>query len=153
EQAALLGATGPHELLHHREVQLRLLLGVAGLPLREGLQPEGGPGGMADYAPRVTRPFLEQERLDVRSIGLKVEFGRRLQGKHQKQDEPHSGDSLECPVMKAKIAAIALALPVALQAATVRIVQTNSAGDSVMLIDPVSNAVVAQIDGIEVNHG
>jgi YVTN family beta-propeller protein len=40
-----------------------------------------------------------------------------------------------------------------LQAASVRIVQTNAAGDSVMLIDPVTNTVVGQIDGIEVNHG
>jgi len=45
------------------------------------------------------------------------------------------------------------ALAVSLQAATVRIIQTNSAGDSVMLIDPVTNKVVGQIDGIEVNHG
>src|SRR6185369_5681080 len=38
-------------------------------------------------------------------------------------------------------------------AATVRIVQTNAAGDSVMLIDPVTNKVVGEIGGIEVNHG
>ena len=40
-----------------------------------------------------------------------------------------------------------------LQAATVRIVQTNSAGDSVMLIDPATNTVVGEIKEIEVNHG
>src|SRR5438128_3552743 len=40
-----------------------------------------------------------------------------------------------------------------LQAATVRIVQTNSAGDSVMLIDPATNTVVGEIKDIEVNHG
>src|SRR6185436_1205870 len=39
------------------------------------------------------------------------------------------------------------------QAATVRIVQTNAAGDSVMLIDPATNKVVGEIGGIEVNHG
>src|SRR5579871_2828404 len=55
--------------------------------------------------------------------------------------------------MKAKFAVIALALPVALHAASVRIVQTNSAGDSVMLIDPATNTVVGAIEGIEVNHG
>src|SRR3954468_24091215 len=38
-------------------------------------------------------------------------------------------------------------------AATVRIVQTNSAGDSVTLIDPATNKVVGEIAGIEVNHG
>src|SRR2546425_5909974 len=41
----------------------------------------------------------------------------------------------------------------ALQAATVRIVQTNAAGDSVMLIDPATNKVVGEIKDIEVNHG
>jgi len=44
-----------------------------------------------------------------------------------------------------------LALPLA--AATVRIVQTNSAGDNVDLIDPATNKVVGVIKGIEVNHG
>jgi YVTN family beta-propeller protein len=51
---------------------------------------------------------------------------------------------------------LAAALPLAtlaLQAATVRIVQTNAAGDSVMLIDPDTNKVVGEITGIEVNHG
>jgi YVTN family beta-propeller protein len=55
--------------------------------------------------------------------------------------------------------ALLLALTVAalttltLHAATVRIVQTNAAGDSVMLIDPVTNTVVGEIKDIEVNHG
>jgi len=40
-----------------------------------------------------------------------------------------------------------------LSAASVRIVQTNSAGDSVSLIDPSTNTVVGEIAGIEVNHG
>jgi YVTN family beta-propeller protein len=35
----------------------------------------------------------------------------------------------------------------------VRIIQTNSAGDSVHVIDPLTNKVVGQIDGIEVGHG
>ena len=43
--------------------------------------------------------------------------------------------------------------PVEGRAATVRIIQTNAAGDSVMLIDPVTNKVVGEIGGIEVNHG
>ncbi len=38
-------------------------------------------------------------------------------------------------------------------ASRVRIVQTNSAGDSVMLIDPGTNTVVGEIKGIEANHG
>jgi YVTN family beta-propeller protein len=35
----------------------------------------------------------------------------------------------------------------------VRILQTNSAGDNVHIIDPVTNKVVGVISGIEVNHG
>jgi YVTN family beta-propeller protein len=34
-----------------------------------------------------------------------------------------------------------------------RIIQTNSAGDSVDIIDPATNKVVGVIEGIEVNHG
>jgi YVTN family beta-propeller protein len=44
-----------------------------------------------------------------------------------------------------------LALPLA--AGTVRIIQTNSAGDNVHIIDPSTNKVVGEITGIEVNHG
>ena len=44
-----------------------------------------------------------------------------------------------------------LALPLA--ASTVRIIQTNSAGDDVSIIDPATNKVVGTISGIEVNHG
>ncbi len=42
---------------------------------------------------------------------------------------------------------------VGLTAATVRIIQTNSAGDSLHVIDPETNKVVGIINGIEVNHG
>ena len=58
--------------------------------------------------------------------------------------------------MKTKLSVLVLILPLAVltvRAATVRIVQTNAAGDSVMLIDPVTNKVVGEIPGIEVNHG
>jgi YVTN family beta-propeller protein len=34
-----------------------------------------------------------------------------------------------------------------------RIIQTNSAGDNVTIIDPATNTVVGEISGIEVNHG
>ena len=50
-----------------------------------------------------------------------------------------------------KYAWLLLALPLA--AGTVRIIQTNSAGDNVHVIDPATNRVVGIIDGIEVNHG
>src|SRR6184192_227272 len=47
--------------------------------------------------------------------------------------------------------ALLFALPLA--ASTVRIIQTNSAGDNVHIIDPATNKVVGEITGIEVNHG
>src|SRR5688500_2320606 len=46
-----------------------------------------------------------------------------------------------------------VALPVTVGFAQVRIVQTNPAGDNVHLIDPATNKVVAEIKGIEANHG
>lgn len=47
----------------------------------------------------------------------------------------------------------ALLLAAPLGARTVRIIQTNSAGDNVDIIDPATNKVVGVIEGIEVNHG
>ena len=46
-----------------------------------------------------------------------------------------------------------IVLSFSLTAATVRIVQTNSAGDNVHVIDPATNKVVGVIHGIEVSHG
>src|ERR1051326_952019 len=47
--------------------------------------------------------------------------------------------------------ALLFALPLA--ASTVRIIQTNSAGDNIHIIDPATNRVVGVINGIEVSHG
>jgi YVTN family beta-propeller protein len=58
--------------------------------------------------------------------------------------------------MKTKLSLVAVAVAavaITVDAATVRIIQTNAAGDSVMLIDPATNKVVGEIGGIEVNHG
>src|SRR6476620_5143986 len=52
-----------------------------------------------------------------------------------------------------RIAPFGLLLALPLAAGTVRIIQTNSAGDNVSIIDPVTNKVVGEIRGIEVNHG
>jgi len=52
-----------------------------------------------------------------------------------------------------RFAPIGLLLALPLAAGTVRIIQTNSAGDNVSIIDPVTNKVVGEIHGIEVNHG
>src|SRR5262249_15908763 len=49
------------------------------------------------------------------------------------------------------VAIVAAGLP--LEASTVRILQSDAAGDSVMLIDPATNTVVGEIKDIEVNHG
>jgi YVTN family beta-propeller protein len=48
---------------------------------------------------------------------------------------------------------LSLVLTMPLAASTVRIIQTNSAGDNVCVIDPATNKVVGKIEGIEVNHG
>ena len=54
----------------------------------------------------------------------------------------------------AALAAIAaLVIPAAAAAQTVRIIQTNSAGDNVHVIDPLTNEVIGVIDGIERAHG
>jgi YVTN family beta-propeller protein len=49
-----------------------------------------------------------------------------------------------------------VALPVCFAsaaAAQVRIVQTNSQGDNISLIDPATNHVVAEVKGVPINHG
>ena len=51
------------------------------------------------------------------------------------------------------LAVILLAAPLVSQSRRTLIVQTNAAGDNVHLIDPVTNTVVGEIDGIEVPHG
>jgi len=51
------------------------------------------------------------------------------------------------------LGALLLAVPLAGAGSKVRIIQTNSAGDSVHLIDPATNKIVGEIKDIEVNHG
>lgn len=53
----------------------------------------------------------------------------------------------------AGLAALASARQPAAQGRPVRIIQTNAAGDNSHVIDPVTNRVVAIIEGIEVPHG
>ena len=67
-------------------------------------------------------------------------------GKHwMSQDDP------EFQVLAAWVRGDARNVPTA--ANKVRIIQTNSAGDTVSIIDPVTNKVVGEVKGIEVNHG
>ena len=51
------------------------------------------------------------------------------------------------------LAVVLLALPLAAGAQTVRIIQTNSAGDNAHIIDPTTNTIVGEITGVEVIHG
>lgn len=53
----------------------------------------------------------------------------------------------------AAFAAALLATPAAAQPRTVRIIQTNAAGDNVHVIDPATNRVVHVIEGIPIPHG
>src|SRR5580765_8606083 len=53
----------------------------------------------------------------------------------------------------APLGVLLLSIPLTGAGSKVRIVQTNSAGDSVHLIDPATNKVVGEIKDIEVNHG
>jgi len=50
-------------------------------------------------------------------------------------------------------AVVVLTVPLLSAATQVRIIQTNSAGDRVSLIDPATNKVVGEIRDIEANHG
>src|ERR1700681_589139 len=43
--------------------------------------------------------------------------------------------------------------PATAQQGKLRIIQTNSAGDNINIIDPATNKVVGEIKGIEANHG
>lgn len=54
--------------------------------------------------------------------------------------------------MKRALIGLVAALPL-LHAQVARVLQTNSAGDNVHIIDPASNRVVGTIEGIEVPHG
>jgi YVTN family beta-propeller protein len=56
-------------------------------------------------------------------------------------------------IIKPRLTHLLLVLAVPLAASSVRIIQTNSAGDDVSVIDPATNKVVGIIHGIEVNHG
>jgi YVTN family beta-propeller protein len=89
------------------------------------------------------------ESLGIRSEGKRQRLARVFAGEVQlmrKDQALPSGVVLS-------FAVIACACWLRAQPNQVRIVQTNSAGDSVAIIDPVTNKVVGQIEGIEANHG
>src|SRR5687767_9974163 len=51
------------------------------------------------------------------------------------------------------IAGVLLGLAPGLAAAQVRVLQTNSRGDNIHLIDPATNKIVGEIKGVPINHG
>ena len=56
--------------------------------------------------------------------------------------------------MKSALIAIALAISVpSAGTAQVRVLQTNSGGDNIHLIDPATHAIVGEIKGVPINHG
>lgn len=57
------------------------------------------------------------------------------------------------PVRRMVWTVVAVLLSVIAAGAQVRIVQTNSAGDNIHLIDPATNAIVGEITGVPINHG
>ena len=56
-------------------------------------------------------------------------------------------------IRPAMLTAALVLLPVAVFAQQVRIVQTNSGGDNIHLIDPATQKIVGEIKGVPVNHG
>jgi hypothetical protein len=50
-------------------------------------------------------------------------------------------------------AIVGFSVPLLAASGQVRIIQTNSAGDRVSIIDPATNKVVGEIQDIEANHG
>jgi YVTN family beta-propeller protein len=69
-------------------------------------------------------------------------------GKHWKSQDDPEWQTLAAWVRGQTLASVKTPAP-----AKVRIIQTNSAGDNVDVIDPVTNKVVGEITGIEVGHG
>lgn len=65
-----------------------------------------------------------------------------------------SQDDPEWQILAAWVRHLALTAPLmAADNGKVRIIQTNSAGDNVHIIDPATNKIVGEIKDIEVNHG
>src|SRR5688500_15911125 len=56
-------------------------------------------------------------------------------------------------VLAVSLGTVLLATQLGAQTRTVRIIQTNAAGDNVHVIDPATNRVVDTIQGIPIAHG
>ena len=69
-------------------------------------------------------------------------------GKHWKSQDDPEWQTLAAWVNGAKLSAPSTPRPT-----KVRVIQTNSAGDNVQIIDPATNKIVGEVTGIEVGHG
>jgi YVTN family beta-propeller protein len=127
-----------------------------GTPMR--LQPL--PAGAATWSEDDSRKNFEL--LKSRVVAGRPEISRLLRhplAEAAGGDAHHDGgkhwkttDDPEWQMLAAWVRGATLRSPVPL-AGKVRIIQTNSAGDNVHIIDPASNTVVGEITGIEVGHG
>ena len=73
-----------------------------------------------------------------------------VQGKNAISEEPPRVSS---PVAATRNVVPAVGSDTAARGLKLRIIQTNMAGDNLHIIDPVTNRVVAEVTGIEANHG
>ena len=94
--------------------------------------------GYPDESPLLRRPLAESAGGDPHHDG----------GKHWR-----SKDDPEWQTLAAWVRGETLSSSATRATLKTRIIQTNSAGDNVHIIDPVTNQVVGQIVGIEVGHG
>jgi YVTN family beta-propeller protein len=74
-------------------------------------------------------------------------------GKHWASKDDPEYQTLAAWVRGATLSGVTPPAGTAVNRTAVRIIQTNSAGDTVHIIDPATNTVVGQITGIEVGHG
>ena len=128
---------------------------TSGTPLR--LEPLS-PGNTTWTEEQTRRNFAAVQRVAVGSARSRLLLHPLAQeaggdfyhsgGKHWKsQDDP------EWQTLKAWVTGQTGAAPAAHAAQRARIIQTNSAGDNVHIIDPATNTVVGIIEAIEVGHG
>ncbi len=102
--------------------------------------------------PAVTTKSATTKRVTPARAMTKGVMTIRVMTKHLPTAERLRG----CFMVLAGVAVCILTSSAGLRAAgnkVVRIIQTNSAGDNVDIIDPTTNKVVGVIEGIEVNHG
>jgi YVTN family beta-propeller protein len=130
---------------------------ASGTPMR--LQPL--PPGSATWSDEDSRKNFEVVRPRV-SVGnpLKSKLLMHPLAAEAGGDPGHDGgkhwtsqDDPEWQMLAAWVRGDTKAATAASAPRKVRIIQTNSAGDNVDLIDPATNKVVGEITGIEVNHG